>query len=67
MKEEEILDEIIIPPTPKPRPAKKTNVELTIEEEMEIDPLKVLDSNRELTKEEVANEVVKKEKMNSLV
>jgi hypothetical protein len=34
---------------------------------MEIDPLKVLDSNRELTKEEKANEVVKKEKMNSLV
>jgi len=62
MKEEEILDEVIIPPTPKPRPAKKTNVELTIEEEMEIDPLKVLDSNRELTKEEVS-----KEKMNSLV
>ena len=59
-KEEEIFDEIIIPPTPKPRPAKKTNVELTIEEEMEIDPLKVLDSNRELTKEE-------KEKINSLV
>lgn len=69
MKEEEILDEVIIPPTPKPRPEvsnarpeKKTNVELTIEEEMELDPLKVLDSNRELTKEEK-----EKEKMNSLV
>ena len=61
-KEEEIFDEIIIPPTPKPRPAAPSapNVELTIEEEMEIDPLKVLDSNRELTKEE-------KEKINSLV
>ena len=62
MKEEEILDEVIIPPTPKPRPEKKTNVELTIEEEMELDPLKVLDSNRELTKKEK-----EKEKMNSLV
>ena len=62
MKEEEILDEVIIPPTPKPRPEKKNNVELTIEEEMELDPLKVLDSNRELTKKEK-----EKEKMNSLV